>query len=67
MSKSGASLLRGAREALDYARGAEENAIVHLPKRQALFVEELSDVDLKAIARAEIPPGHDHLDLESKD
>jgi len=66
MSKSGSSLLRGAREALDYARGAEKNATVHVPKRQALLVEELSDVDLKAIARAEIPPGHDHLDPESK-
>jgi len=67
MSKSGSSLVRGAREALNYAQGAEDNAIVHVPKRQVLFVEELSDVDLKAIARAEVPPGNDHLDLECDD
>jgi hypothetical protein len=67
MSKSGSSLLRGAHEALDHARGAKKNPTVHIPKRQARFVEELSEADLEAIARAEIPPGHDHLDLECED
>jgi hypothetical protein len=54
-------------EALDYARGAEDNAIVHVPKQQALLEEELNDVELKAIARAEVPPGYVHLDLECED
>ncbi len=32
--------------------------------RKALFVEELTDVDLEAINRAEIPVEHDHLNVE---
>jgi hypothetical protein len=66
-SKRGKSLLRGAREALDYARGTRQGYVVHVPKREALFVEELSDADLEAIARAEVPPEYDHLDLELED
>jgi hypothetical protein len=66
-SKPGKSLLRGAREALDYARGTRQGYVVHVPKREALFVEELSDADLEAIARAEVPPEYDHLDLELED
>jgi hypothetical protein len=66
-SKPGKSLLRGAREALDYARGTRQGYVEHVPKREALFVEELSDADLEAIARAEAPPEYDHLDLELED
>ena len=66
-SKPGKSQLRGAREALDYARGTRQGYVVHVPKREALFVEELSDADLEAIARAEVPPEYDHLDLELED
>jgi len=66
-SKPGKILLRGAREALDYARGTRQGYVVHVPKREALFVEELSDADLEAIARAEVPPEYDHLDLELED
>ena len=66
-SKPGKSLLRGAREALDYARGTRQGYVVHVPKREALFVEELSDADLEAIARVEVPPEYDHLDLELED
>ncbi len=66
-SKPGKSLLRGAREALDYARGTRQGYVVHVPKREALFIEELSDADLEAIARAEVPPEYDHLDLELED
>jgi hypothetical protein len=50
--KAGKSLVRGAREALAYAR---------------LFVEELTDADLEAIAKAEVPSGYDHLDAECED
>jgi len=32
MSKAGESLLRGAREALDYARGAREGFVAHVPE-----------------------------------
>ncbi len=32
--------------------------------RKALFVEELTDADLEAINRAEIPVEHDHLNVE---
>ncbi len=32
MSKAGESLLRGAREALDYARGAQEGFVAHAPE-----------------------------------
>ncbi len=64
MSKAGESILRGAREAVDYARGAREGFVTHAPDRKALFVEELSDADLEAISKAEVPAEHDHLDLE---
>jgi len=64
MSKTGESLLRGAREALAYARRARQGFVAHAPKQEALFVEELSDADLEAISRAEVPAEHDHLDLE---
>ncbi|HEX9867746.1 MAG TPA: hypothetical protein VGC99_03975 [Candidatus Tectomicrobia bacterium] len=67
MSKVGKSLLRGAREALDYTRGVRDGFVRHVPHRQALFVEELADDELEAISRAEVPPEHDHLDLESED
>ncbi len=33
MSKAGESLLRGAREALDYARGAREGFVAHVPEQ----------------------------------
>jgi len=66
-SKPGQSLLHGARVAVGYARGTRQGYVVHAPKRQALFVEELSDADLKLISRAEVPPGHDHLDQECED
>ncbi len=32
--------------------------------RKALFVEELTDSDLEAISRAEVPVKHDHLNAE---
>jgi len=32
--------------------------------RQALFVEELSDAELEAIRRAEVPAEYDHLNIE---
>ena len=35
--------------------------------RKAHFVEELTDADLEAISRAEIPVGHDHLNVEYED
>lgn len=41
MSKAGESMLRGAREALAFVRGAREGYIVHVPER----------VDVKAIRR----------------
>ena len=64
MSKAGESILRGAREALDYARRARERFVTHAPDRKALFVEELSDAELEAISKVEVPAEHDHLDLE---
>ena len=64
MSKAGESILRGAREALDYARGARAGFVTYAPDRKALFVEELSDAELEAISKAEVPAEHDHLDLE---
>ncbi len=41
MSKAGESILRGAQQALDYARGEREEFVVHVPDR----------VDAKAIRR----------------
>ena len=41
MSKAGESILRGAREALAYARGAREGFVAHVPDR----------IDVKAIRR----------------
>ena len=41
MSKAGESILRGAREALAFARGAREGFVVHVPEQ----------VDVKAIRR----------------
>lgn len=67
MPKAGESLLRGACEALAYARGPRQGYVVHAPQRETLFVEELTDGELEAIARAEVPPGHDHLDQECED
>ncbi len=32
--------------------------------RKSLFVEELTDADLAAISRAEVPVEHDHLNVE---
>lgn len=32
--------------------------------RKALFVKELTDADLEAISRAEVPVEHDHLNVE---
>ncbi len=32
--------------------------------RKALFVEELSDAELEAISRAEVPAEYDHLNRE---
>ena len=65
--KAGKSLVRGAREALAYTRGARQGFVAHVPKREALFVEELTDADLEAIAKAEVPSGYDHLDAECED
>ena len=42
MSKAGESILRGAREALAYARGAREGFAAHVPE----------EVDVKAIRRS---------------
>jgi hypothetical protein len=67
MSKAAESLLRGAREALDYARGAREGFVTHAPDRKAFFVEELTGADLEGISRAEVPAEHDHLDKEYED
>lgn len=63
-TKAGKSLLRGAREALIYARGAREGFVARKPDRQALFLEELSDAELKAISRAEVPAEYGHLNIE---
>ncbi len=41
MSKGGESILRGAREALDYARGEREGFVAHVPEA----------IDVKAIRR----------------
>ena len=41
MSKSGESILKGARQALDYARGAREGFVAHVPE----------EVDVVAIRR----------------
>ena len=41
MSKAGESILRGARQALAYARGAREGFIAHVP----------AEVDIKALRR----------------
>ena len=41
MSKSGASILRGARQALAYAKGARAGFVAHVPK----------EVDVKAIRK----------------
>lgn len=41
MSKSGQSILRGARQALEYARGAREGFVAHVPE----------DVDVAAIRK----------------
>ncbi len=41
MSKAGESILRGAREALAYARGARDGFVAHVPSR----------IDVKAIRR----------------
>jgi putative transcriptional regulator len=41
MSKSGQSILRGAQQALDYARGAREGFVAHVPE----------EVDVAAIRR----------------
>ena len=41
MSKAGESILRGARQALEYARGDRDGFVVHVPER----------VDVKAIRR----------------
>ena len=35
MPKAGESLLRGAREALDYARGTRKGYVLHAPQREA--------------------------------
>ncbi len=67
MSKAGESLLRGAREALAYARRARQGFVAHAPKQEALFVEELSDAELEAIGRVKVPPEHDHLNQEYED
>lgn len=66
MSKSGKSLLRGARGALNYARRAREGFVTHVSDREVLLVEELSDTELEAISKAEVPPEHDHLGLEDE-
>ena len=66
MSKSGESLLRGAREALAYARRVRQGFVANAPKQEALFVEELSDAELEAIGRVKVPPEHDNLDLEDE-
>ena len=41
MSKAGDSIMRGAREALDYARGEDKGFVAHVPDR----------IDVKAIRR----------------
>ena len=66
MSKASESIIRGAREALDYARGARQGFLAHVPVRKALFVEELTDAELEAISKAEVPNEHEHLDLEDE-
>ena len=42
MTKAGESILRGAREALEYAKGERKGFIVHVPE----------DIDVRAIRRA---------------
>ena len=64
MSKTGESLLRGAREAVAYVRGRRQGLVAHVPKRKALFVEELSDAELEAIRRTEVPVEYDRLNIE---
>jgi len=48
MSKAGETLLRGAREALDYARGAREGFVAHVPEQ----------IDVKAVrSKMGLSPG----------
>jgi hypothetical protein len=67
MTKAGKSLVRAAREALGYARGARKGHVEHVPDRKSLFVEELSEAALEAIARAEVSAQYDHLNREIED
>ena len=60
------AILRGSRKALAYARGVRQGFLAHVPVRKALFVEELTDAELEAISKAEVPTEHDHLDIEDK-
>lgn len=66
-SKASKSLLSGAREALDYARGTWQGYVVHAPKRESLFVEELTDAEVEAIAKAAVSPEYDDLNVEYED
>jgi hypothetical protein len=64
MTKAGKSLLRGARQALAYARGVRKGHIEHVSNRKSLFVEELRETELEAIGRAEVPAEYNHLNRE---
>jgi len=67
MTKAGKSLVRAAREALGYARGVRKGHVEHVSDRKSLFVDELSDAELEAIGRAEVPAQCDHLNHEIED
>lgn len=46
---------------------AEEYARLKRRERLVVALEEFTEEDMALIAKAEVPPGHDHLDAELKD
>jgi antitoxin ParD1/3/4 len=58
-----ASIGEAARQVID-DRLAEERRLTAERQWEALFVGELSDADLDAIARTEMAARHQHLDVE---
>ena len=46
---------------------AEEYERLRRRDRRAIRAEELTEAEIEAIAAAEVPPGHGHLDEETRD
>lgn len=46
---------------------AEEYERLRRRDRRAIRAEELTEAEIEAIAAAEVPPGHEHLDEETRD